>query len=123
LHVELIEVVAKHVLVVLGDETSSARQVVMKIGKPQPFPDGRDYFCPWQITGRGDEKVRHSGEINAIQALHLAIVGAGADLFALNESCGRRLRWDGDKHGDLGNGGIVRGGAATEGGGRCSKSK
>jgi hypothetical protein len=102
LQVELGEVVATRVLRLLGGETSPDDEVVVKIGKPQPFPDGRDYFCPYQITGLGDGKVRYSGGIDAIQALHLAIVGAGSDVFALNELCGGQLRWDGDERGDLG---------------------
>ena len=102
MQVELDEVVATRVLRLLGGETSPDKEAVVKIGKPQPFPDGRDYFCPYQITGLGDEKVRYFGGIDAIQALHLAIVAAGADVFALNELCGGRLRWDGDEHGDLG---------------------
>lgn len=102
MQVELGEVVATRVLRLLGGETSPAKEVVVKIGKPKPFPDGRDYFCPYQITGLGDEKVQYSGGIDAIQALHFAIVAAGSDLFALNELCGGRLRWDGDEHGDLG---------------------
>jgi hypothetical protein len=102
LQVELGEVIATRVLRMTDGELLSAKEVVVKIGKPVPFPDGRDYFCPYQITGIGDEKIRYSGGIDAVQALQLALIGAGSHLFALNDSCAARLRWEGDEHGDLG---------------------
>ena len=28
--------------------------VMISIGQPQKFPDGEDYYCPFQITGIGE---------------------------------------------------------------------
>ncbi len=62
----------------------------------------RDYFCPFQIAGLGDERVRYAAGIDSVQALQLVMTMVGAYLFALNESCDRGLRWDGDEKGHLG---------------------
>jgi hypothetical protein len=26
--------------------------LVLRIGKPEPFPDGQDFLCPYEIDGR-----------------------------------------------------------------------
>jgi hypothetical protein len=77
---------------------------VVNIGLPQPFRDAGDFYCPVQITpSSGDEApVSYSVGIDSVQALHLAMKNAGGILFGINESCGGRLRWDGDENGDLG---------------------
>ena len=102
MQVELGEVIATRVLRLADGEASTVREVVVKIGKPVPFPDGRDYLCPFQITGMGDEETRYAAGIDAVQAPQLVMLALGGFLFGLNESCGGRLRWDGDEHGDLG---------------------
>jgi len=102
LQVELGEVIATRVLHLIEGEGPSVEEVVVKIGKPVPFPDGRHYICPFQITGMGDEETRYAAGIDAVQALQLVMIPIGGYLVRLNQSCGGRLRWDGDEHGDLG---------------------
>jgi hypothetical protein len=36
-------------------------KVLVTIGVPQEFPEGRNFFCPYQISGMGDEQVRYAG--------------------------------------------------------------
>jgi hypothetical protein len=36
-------------------------EVKVAIGKPQKLPDGKDYYCPYQIIGLGDGKVNWGG--------------------------------------------------------------
>jgi len=50
-------------------------QVWIRIGMPRPFPDAAqgDYYCPYQITGIGSEKVQRAGGVDALQALELAL--------------------------------------------------
>jgi hypothetical protein len=54
--------------------------ITVLIGKPQPFPDGADYFCPWQIVGAGSEKVHRAGGVDSVQAVILALQMIGATL-------------------------------------------
>lgn len=53
--IELGTVIAERYLDVIG---SPGLEVRVKLGAPQPFPDGQDYYCPYQITGIGREKVK-----------------------------------------------------------------
>ena len=39
-------------------DLNTENEVIIKIGKPQPFPDHFDYYCPYQILGIKDEQVR-----------------------------------------------------------------
>jgi hypothetical protein len=43
------------------------------IGMPAPFDDGCNFYCPFQLKGVGDERVRYAGGIDAVQALILAL--------------------------------------------------
>jgi hypothetical protein len=94
------DVIATRVLLLAGDD--SGRETLVQIGKPCPFPDGKDYYCPYQITGLVDGKVRYAAGIDAVQALQLVMGIIGAHLYSRNQSCGGRLRWEGDEGGDLG---------------------
>jgi hypothetical protein len=96
------EIVAVRRLFLEGQEPSSG-DILVKVGKPQQFPDSTDYYCPYQITGVGDEKVRYAGGIDAVQAIELAFRAIGIDLYVgINREFDDRLRWEGDEHGDLG---------------------
>lgn len=76
------------------------REVMVQLGKPQPFPDSSGFFCPIQIVGVGDEKVRYAGGVDEIQSLQLALTMAGVLLETLAPEIRARLRWKGNK--DLG---------------------
>lgn len=80
------------------------KQIVeVLIGKPQPLPDGNDWYCPYQIQGIGSGKIRRSGGIDAVQALILALQDAGAWLVSSPEFEAGKLSWDsGAVKGDLG---------------------
>ena len=55
------------------------------MGKPRKLPDSQgDSFCPWQIIGIGDERVRYAAGIDGVQALDLAMKVIGAYLGARN---------------------------------------
>lgn len=93
------DVIATRVLRV-GDNTGT--EILVQIGKPCQFADGRGYYCPYQIVGLGDTKVRYGAGIDAVQALQLVMGIIGADLYSRNRSCGGELRWEGGEGGDLG---------------------
>ncbi|MBA2653193.1 MAG: hypothetical protein H0U73_13155 [Tatlockia sp.] len=84
----------------LNDINSTTVTVI--IGKPQNFPDGQDYFCPFQIIGIGDGKVTWAGGIDEIQALLLALEQIGNFLSNSKEYKQGALSWIGSEEGNLG---------------------
>ena len=71
--IELGVVIAERSLEIPGHPELDIR---VKIGVPQHFPDDpeeTDFYCPYQITGIGSEKVRYMGGVDSMQALILAI--------------------------------------------------
>ena len=76
------------------------REAILQLGRPQPFPDSSGFFCPIQIVGAGDEKVRYAGGIDEIQSLQLALRMAGVLLETLAPEIRAKLRWKGNN--DLG---------------------
>jgi Domain of unknown function (DUF6968) len=77
-----------------------SREVILHLGKPRPFPDSSGFFCPIQIVGVGDEKVRYAGGVDEIQSLQLALRMAGVLLETLAADVRANLRWKGNT--DLG---------------------
>ena len=79
-------------------QSANGKPVVLTIGVPQRVP-GSDWGCPLQITGLNTSwrRPRYVFGIDALQALHLAIKCADAEL----ESAKPKLAWLGEK-GDLG---------------------
>jgi hypothetical protein len=84
--------------------TLSGRSTVsVFIGKPEPFPDGNGFYCPYQIVGFGNERIRRAGGEDTVQALLLALKMIGVDLYTSQEARNGLLTWDaGSGEGDLG---------------------
>jgi hypothetical protein len=70
--VELGQVVAERHLRIVGRPYV---EVWVRLGVPRPFPDDplNNYYCPYQVTGIGDAKVRYAGGVDSLQALELAL--------------------------------------------------
>lgn len=66
------EIIAERVLTLLHDDGNTT-QVFVRLGKAQASPEGDEYYCPFQIVGVGDEKVRQIFGIDAFQALQLTL--------------------------------------------------
>lgn len=81
-----------------------ANTVTVIIGVPQRYPEGEeDYYCPYQIVGIGDERVRYASGIDPLQALTLTLRMIGADLYTTPEAKNGKLTWVGQSaKGDLG---------------------
>ena len=79
-----------------------AEEVVVTIGKPRPFDDGEDYFCPYSIEYAGQKKVSYAGGMDAVQALQLTMKKIGADLSHLAKTQGVLIAWLPDSPGDTG---------------------
>lgn len=84
-------VIARRELALDGDKT-----VTVEIGKPEEFPGGGGYYCPFKISGMLGDKVRHAGGVDEVQALHLALQMIGAVLSASDEAKDGVLRWVGN---------------------------
>jgi hypothetical protein len=59
-----------------------ARDVLLSIGKPAPFPDSPqgDWYCPWTIEGPDRSHEHHAGGVDGVQALLMAISAIRAEL-------------------------------------------
>jgi hypothetical protein len=95
------EIIAERKFVMRSD-SGAAREILVLMGKPQPFPDSPDYYCPCQIKGVGSEKIKYVGGIDAFQALNCALQALGAELQFLNQESNGKITWDADKSGSLG---------------------
>ena len=76
--------------------------VVVSIGKPEPFDDNADFFCPYSIEYAGKRKVSYAGGMDAVQALQLAIKKIGSDLAYLAKTEGVPIGWLQDTPGETG---------------------
>lgn len=78
-------------------ELEGATKVTVTIGKPEKFPGNDDYYCPYQIAGLGDGKVRYAGGIDGVQALLLTLEMIGADLYTSAEAQHGKLTWSDER--------------------------
>ena len=92
------EIIATRRFSIVGE----AQEIMVTIGKPQPDEDSVGYYCPFQISGVGLEKIKYAKGLDAVQALYGAMFLIGADLQFLSESLSKTLRWEGDETGGLG---------------------
>jgi hypothetical protein len=83
---------------------SANRQVIVMLGKPEKLPgEYENYYCPFIISGMGDDICSYGAGIDAFQALQEAMRAIGVSLYLdLNPQVNGRLRWEGDEEGDLG---------------------
>src|SRR5438094_8204869 len=51
-----------------------------EVGKPAPCPDGRDWYCPFTITGAGQTRTSSAVGTDSVQALLLAFSALDATL-------------------------------------------
>jgi hypothetical protein len=80
--------------------------VTVKIGKPRKYPTPPDdYYCPFQITGLGNNKIRYAAGVDAVQALWLALQMVGGILYtseAYESGALEQFPGDTSKYRDLG---------------------
>ncbi|HEX8213815.1 MAG TPA: hypothetical protein VF584_26850 [Longimicrobium sp.] len=93
------EVLAEREYEAIHVDGGEPRKVVLRIGKPRVAPhlDGA-WVCPVQILGIGEDHVLEAAGIDAVQALHLGLVMAGARL--MHPPKGLTITWMGES--DLG---------------------
>ncbi len=79
------------------------QKVEVLIGKPEPCPDGTDWYCPYQKLGVGLKGVKCAIGADSVSALIRALTMVGAELYTSDEYEAGRLTWDcGATKGDLG---------------------
>ena len=101
-HYELGDIVARRTLYFLSED-GVRHDVVVELGRPQPFPDPKDYFCPYRIVGLGPERLGRAGGVDAFQALQLALRSIAVELEVRDPGGSQRLQWEaGSVPGDLG---------------------
>jgi hypothetical protein len=93
---ELGKVIAQRVF-----DRSDGGVVVVSIGAPQPFEDGRDFYCPYQIEGLSAPRESRAGGVDGIQALTLALQKVATDLYLSEEWKSGTLRYLGSRDLDL----------------------
>lgn len=87
----------------IGEEIASAElrlkgteedfRIVVRVGRPQQFPESSGYYCPFQFEGLG-LPIRFGAGEDGIQALELALKNLKAELLYLNsEMYEGRLCW------------------------------
>jgi hypothetical protein len=75
-------------------DLKDGRAVNVVMGMPQRFPDGNDdYFCPFQIIGIGDERIRYGAGVDPFQAIWLTLQMIGSYLYTSPEAEGGALTW------------------------------
>lgn len=82
-------------------EDDPSREIVVYLGKPKPFDDSRDYYCPYRITGIGSEAIRYAPGVDSVQALEEAVRVLSAELSALLRKH-PTLRWEDAPAGEFG---------------------
>jgi hypothetical protein len=95
---ELGDVIAIRKLHLQGGSSS---EVAVLIGRPQRFPDSDDYYCPYRITGVGEQSIHYAGGVDAVQALEEVIRVLPAELAGLLRNH-PDLRWEDAPVGDFG---------------------
>jgi len=87
------EVIAsRKLMLAAADGTNS--EITVLIGRPERMPDSDDYYCPIQLRGLGDQKVRYAGGADAIQALQLAMQLIGIELYVKHADIVKQLTWE-----------------------------
>lgn len=84
------------------DKAGSRSKLTVSIGKPQPFPDSDNYYCPFKISGAIVDRIKYAAGLDAIQALQLVMTMIGANLAFLAEKLEGELSWEGGSDGELG---------------------
>ena len=84
------------------------RQVIVRVGAPITNEDGEylygeSCYCLYQISGIGTEIIRKAWGVDGFQAIQMALLRIGSDLYASDEARSGKLSWDaGNVPGDLG---------------------
>jgi hypothetical protein len=86
------EVIAERALKRTLDGVES-KDVIVRLGCPKAFAEGSDYYCPFEILGLGDRKVRYAAGVDAFHSLQLVFRMISADLHHYMHGPSVELHW------------------------------
>jgi hypothetical protein len=76
------EAIAERVLH-LSSDGGESDELTVRLGKPQQYPDGNGYFCPYEITAADYRKVSYIAGLDSMQALRLTLRMVSVELHVL----------------------------------------
>ncbi|WP_139226039.1 DUF6968 family protein [Falsiroseomonas stagni] len=88
---DLTEIIASRVM-----EVDGKPQFHVRIGRPKLAPEGRSWFCAYEIVGPLTNRRGRFGGEDAMQALVNAIYCISVDVESCAENAQGRLSWFGD---------------------------
>jgi hypothetical protein len=71
----------------LSGEQAQSYEVIVRLGAPQKRQE-HDFFCPFEIVGVGDSKIRYGAGADAFQALQLTLKMIGVNLYYYRQQYG-----------------------------------
>lgn len=73
---------------------SGDRTISVSIGQPFVPPDfDGNWCCPYRIEGLGGGAIRYAGGVDAVQALWMALLMIGTDLYTSAPGIAGRISW------------------------------
>jgi hypothetical protein len=75
------------------DSEGESATLTLRLGKPRPFPDNEGFFCPFEVAGIGERKVRYAAGLDEFQSLQLALQLIPAVLHVYQKAADGRLYW------------------------------
>ncbi len=85
--------IAERRLMLITDD-GEARDILVRIGKPEPNPDHGDFSCKCQILGFGDSKVHRIYGLDGFQALRLTLRFISTMLNHYRQEAKGRIYWE-----------------------------
>src|SRR5215469_13096671 len=76
---------------ILLTEAGFPKEVIVRLGAPQQSAELGAFFCPFEIVGLGDGKVKRGVGVDAFQAVHLTLKMIGVDLHYYRQGYGPRF--------------------------------
>lgn len=74
--------------------TTPSGDVGIQVSIETPTGSGREWTCAYSISWPSGTRTKMAHGVDAIQALHLALLLVGTDLYSSNEHVDGRLRWE-----------------------------
>ena len=89
--------------VYLQAQEGDRREIIVRLGKPQPFPGtSEDFYVPYELVGVKRDSLHYAAGVDAVQALQLVMLMIGADLHAIARAQQATISWLGGGEGDSG---------------------
>lgn len=89
--------------VYLQTQSGDRREIRIRVGKPQAFPEPpKDFFVPYQLIDVDRDRLLYAAGVDAVQALQLVMLMIGDDLLAIARAHHATITWVAGREGDFG---------------------